>query len=44
MTHYMNLWEDSFLAIRDGWKAVEMRLNDEKRPIIGDSVGEKEEF
>ena len=44
MTHYMNLWDDSFPAIRDGWKTVEMRLNDEKRSIISDSVGEKEEF
>ena len=34
MTHYMNLWDDSFQAIKEGWKTVEMRLNDEKRSII----------
>ena len=34
MTHYMNLWDDSFQAIKEGWKTVEMRLNDENRSII----------
>ena len=40
MTHYMNLWDDSFCAIKEGWKTIEMRLNDEKRSIIkvGDSI------
>ncbi|SFQ45120.1 ASC-1 homology (ASCH) domain-containing protein [Lachnospiraceae bacterium XBB1006] len=42
MTHYMNLWDDSFQAIKEGWKTVEMRLNDEKRSII--SVGDIIEF
>ena len=27
--HKMNLWNDSFEAIKDGWKTIEMRLNDE---------------
>ncbi|WP_155832338.1 hypothetical protein [Butyrivibrio sp. MC2013] len=30
----MNLWDDSFRAINEGWKTVEMRLNDEKRSVI----------
>lgn len=34
MEHKMNLWNDSFIAIKDGWKTIEMRLNDEKRSII----------
>lgn len=34
MTHCMNLWDDSFQAIKEGWKTVEMRLNDGKRSII----------
>lgn len=34
MMHYMNLWDDSFQAIKEGWKTIEMRLNDEKRSII----------
>ncbi len=34
MTHYMNLWDDSFQAIKEGRKTVEMRLNDEKRSCI----------
>ena len=40
MTHYMKLWEDSFRAIKEGWKTIEMRLNDEKRSLIkvGDSI------
>lgn len=29
--HRMNLWNDSFEAIKGGWKTIEMRLNDEKR-------------
>ena len=42
MTHYMNLWDDSFRAINEGWKTVEMRLNDEKRSVI--NVGDVIEF
>ena len=34
MTHYMNLWDDSFQAIKEGWKTIEMRLLDEKRAAI----------
>ncbi len=34
MTHYMSLWDESFQAIKEGWKTVEMRLNDEKRSCI----------
>ena len=34
MIHKMNLWNDSFKAIKDGWKTIEMRLNDEKRAVI----------
>ena len=34
MTHIMNLWDDSFKAIKEGYKTIEMRLNDEKRSII----------
>ena len=34
MTHYMSLWDDSFQAIKEGRKTVEMRLNDEKRSCI----------
>ena len=34
MIHYMNLWDDSFQAIKEGWKTIEMRLFDEKRAII----------
>ena len=36
MTHYMNLWDDSFQAIKEGRKKVEMRLYDEKRKLIVD--------
>ena len=32
--HRMNLWNDSFKAIKDGWKTIEMRLNDEKKSQI----------
>ena len=42
MTHCMNLWDDSFQAIKEGWKTVEMRLNDEKRLVI--SAGDIIEF
>ena len=34
MIHYMNLWDDSFQAIKEGWKTIEMRLYDEKRALI----------
>ena len=34
MTHYMNLWDDSFRAIKEGLKTIEMRLDDEKRAKI----------
>ena len=30
----MNLWDDSFQAIKEGWKTIEMRLLDEKRAAI----------
>ena len=40
--HKMNLWNDSFEAIKDGWKTIEMRLNDEKRSII--KIGDEIEF
>lgn len=38
--HYMRLEEDSFQAIKEGRKTIEMRLNDEKRSLIkeGDSI------
>ena len=34
MTHYLNLWDDSFQAIKEGWKTIDMRLLDEKRVAI----------
>ena len=34
MTHHMNLWDDSFQAVKEGWKTLEMRLNDEKKSVI----------
>ena len=34
MIHCMKLQNDPFQAIREGWKTIEMRLNDEKRSII----------
>ena len=40
--HKMNLWNDSFKAIKDGWKTIEMRLNDEKRIKI--KIGDEIEF
>lgn len=33
-THYMKLWEDPFLLIKNKTKTIEMRLNDEKRSLI----------
>lgn len=42
MKHKMNLWNDSFEAIKDGWKTIEMRLNDEKRSKI--EIGDEIEF
>lgn len=32
--HYMKLWNDSFLSVKEGSKTIEMRLNDEKRSKI----------
>lgn len=32
--HPMTLYCDSFLAIAEGWKTIEMRLNDEKRRLL----------
>ena len=34
MIFKMNLWNDSFIAIKNGSKTIEMRLNDEKRRQI----------
>lgn len=34
----MNLWNDSFEAIKDGWNTIEMRLNGEKSSKI--KIGE----
>ena len=34
MKHEMKLWDDSFNAIKEKWKTIEMRLNDEKRSLI----------
>ena len=36
----MNLWNDSFIAIKEVRKTIEMRLNDEKRSQIkiGDEI------
>ena len=31
MTHKMNLWDDSFIKIKNKTKTIEMRLCDEKR-------------
>lgn len=42
MIHKMNLWDDSFLKIKNKTKTIEMRLCDEKRSII--SVGDTIEF
>lgn len=40
MKNDMNLWHDSFTAIREQTKTIEMRLYDEKRSKIkiGDSI------
>lgn len=32
--HPMTLYCDSFLAIAEGWKTIEMRLNDQKRRLL----------
>ena len=40
--HKMNLWNDYFGAIKDGWKTIEMRLNDGKRSKI--KIGDEIEF
>lgn len=42
MIYNMNLWDDSFQAIKGKWKTIEMRLNDEKRSAI--NVGDAIEF
>lgn len=42
MTHKMNLWNDSFLAIKNKTKTIEMRLCDEKRSVI--SIGDVIQF
>ncbi len=42
MTHKMNLWNDSFLKIKNKTKTIEMRLCDEKRSLI--SIGDVIEF
>lgn len=38
--HFMTLYQEPFLATTEGWKTVEMRLNDEKRRLlkIGDII------
>lgn len=40
MTHYMKLRENPFIAMKTGYKTIELRLNDEKRQTlnIGDSI------
>ena len=38
----MKLWNDSFISIKNGYKTIEMRLNDEKRRLI--NVGDLIEF
>ncbi len=42
MTHKMNLWNDSFFAIKIKTKTIEMRLCDEKRSVI--SIGDVIQF
>lgn len=42
MTHKMNLWNDSFLTIKNKTKTIEMRLCDEKRSVI--SIGDVIQF
>ncbi|MGL5440774.1 MAG: ASCH domain-containing protein [Filifactoraceae bacterium] len=34
MSYKMNLWSDSFEAVKSGLKTIEMRLYDEKRALI----------
>ena len=34
MIHKMNLWNNSFIAIKEVRKTIEMRLNDDKRRKI----------
>ena len=45
MIHYLNLNDGPFQAIKNGYKTVEMRLNDEKRQKIrvGDEIIFKKE-
>lgn len=40
MRYEMKLWPDSFNAIKEKLKTIEMRLNDEKRAVIkmGDTI------
>lgn len=40
MIYKMNLYDESFQAIKNKTKTIEMRLNDEKRSIIniGDNI------
>ena len=40
--HKMNLWNDSFISIKNKTKTIEMRLNDEKRSKI--KIGDIIEF
>lgn len=42
MVHKMNLWNESFLKIKNRTKTIEMRLRDEKRALI--SIGDVIEF
>ena len=42
MIHKMNLWNDSFISIKNKTKTIEMRLNDEKRSKI--KIGDIIEF
>lgn len=42
MIHKMNLWNESFSAIKNGTKTIEMRLCDEKRSLI--CIGDIIEF
>ena len=41
MTHKMNIWDESFIKIKNKTKTIEMRLYDEKRSLIsiGDIIG-----
>lgn len=42
MIHQMKLWDNPFQAIKEGWKTIEMRLDDEKRSLI--KIDDKIEF